>query len=215
MKPEWKRILNIVLSVLMAASVALMAFTIISVATFDQKDRNLFGYRLFVVTSDSMRATDFAAGDLIVVRQVDKQSLQIGDIISFTSTRAETYGQIITHKIREILIDESGKYGFVTYGTTTGVTDDGIVLEDYLLGKYQMRIPRVGEFFCFLKTTPGYIFFVLIPFSAMIAYYGISSVRQFQKYRESRLPQAKDETEGSKEGKQSVSDQSAENQRGE
>ena len=38
---------------------------------FDRTDRSLFGYKVFVVLSDSMSATDFRAGDIVLARKVD------------------------------------------------------------------------------------------------------------------------------------------------
>ena len=59
---------NIIIWIVMAVAVIMMVFTIVSVSTFDRADRSLFGYKVFVVMSDSMSATDFDAGDLIFVR---------------------------------------------------------------------------------------------------------------------------------------------------
>ena len=56
----------------------MMVFTIVSVTTFDRNDRALFGYKMYIVRSDSMSATDFKAGDLILVRSVDPATLQEG-----------------------------------------------------------------------------------------------------------------------------------------
>ena len=67
----------------------MMVFTIVSVNTFDRNDRDLFGYRCYIVVSDSMSKTDFNAGDLILVKEVDPTTLQVGDIISYQSQNAE------------------------------------------------------------------------------------------------------------------------------
>ena len=39
---------------MVALAVFMMIFTIVSVSTFDRADRNLFGYKAFIVLSDSM-----------------------------------------------------------------------------------------------------------------------------------------------------------------
>ena len=58
-----KKALNIVKKILVTlvflVAVAMMVFTIVSVTTFDRTDRNLFGYKAFIVLSDSMSKTDF------------------------------------------------------------------------------------------------------------------------------------------------------------
>ena len=66
---------------------------------------------------------DIKAGDLVLTRDVDPATLQPGDIIAFTSTNDENYGQTVTHKIRSLTTTADGEPGFITYGTTTD-TDD-------------------------------------------------------------------------------------------
>ncbi len=165
-------------------AVGMMIFTIVSVLTFDRADRNLFGYKAFIVLSDSMSKTDFDAGDLVLVKEVDCATLREGDIIAYTSQNDANYGETVTHKIRRRTTDANGNPGFVTYGTTTDTDDETVVTYPYVLGKYQSRIPKVGKFFQFLKTTPGYIVCILIPFLLLILLEGIRCIRLFRKYKE-------------------------------
>ena len=141
---------------MVALAVGMMIFTIVSVSTFDRANRNLFGYKAFIVLSDSMSKTDFSAGDLVLVKEVDPSALKEGDIIAYTSQNTSNYGETVTHKIRKITTDANGEPGFVTYGTTTDTDDETVVTYPYVLGKYSSHIPKVGSFFQFLKSTPGY-----------------------------------------------------------
>ncbi len=181
------KVLNIIRNVfvwlIVVLAVAMMIFTVVSVTTFDHTDRNLFGYKAFIVLSDSMKATDFDAGDLVLVKEVDCSTLKEGDIISYTSQNTSNYGETVTHKIRKLTTDASGNPGFITYGTTTDTDDEIIVTYPYVLGKYQRSIPKVGTFFQFLKTTPGYIVCILIPFLILILSEGIRCIRLFRKYK--------------------------------
>ena len=67
-----------------------------------------------------------------------------------------------------------------------------------------MRLPMVGRFFFFLKTTPGYVLFVLLPFLALILYYGIRGFLQFRKYRECEIAQLQKERESIETEKQAL-----------
>ena len=169
-----KIIRSIFVWLMVALAVFMMIFTIISVSTFDRADRNLFGYKAFIVLSDSMSKTDFNAGDLVLVK---------ADIIAYTSQNTSNYGETVTHKIRKITTDANGEPGFVTYGTTTDTDDETVVTYPYVLGKYSSHIPKVGAFFQFLKSTPGYIVCVLIPFLLLILLEGIRCIRLFRKYK--------------------------------
>lgn len=195
MAAMWKKISNIITIIITVAVFSLLIFTIISATTFDQQTKGLFGYKLFIVTSDSMRATDFATGDLIVIGKIDPTKLQPGDIISYISENPLNYGKNVTHKIREIHKNAQGDLEFVTYGTTSGVNDELRVPEDNVIGIYRMRIPKAGLFFAFIKTTPGYILFVLLPFLIMTVYYGIKGVMQFRRYRKCEMEELQKERE--------------------
>ena len=178
-----KIIRSIFVWLMVALAVFMMIFTIISVSTFDRADRNLFGYKAFIVLSDSMSKTDFDAGDLVLVKEVDPSTLKEGDIIAYTSQNTSNYGETVTHKIRKLTTDANGEPGFVTYGTTTDTDDETVVTYPYVLGKYSSRIPKVGAFFQFLKSTPGYIVCVLIPFLLLILLEGVRCIRLFRKYK--------------------------------
>lgn len=178
-----KIIRSIFVWLMVALAVFMMIFTIVSVSTFDRADRNLFGYKAFIVLSDSMSKTDFNAGDLVLVKAVDPSTLKEGDIIAYTSQNTSNYGETVTHKIRKLTTDANGEPGFVTYGTTTDTDDETVVTYPYVLGKYSSHIPKVGTFFRFLKSTPGYIVCVLIPFLLLILLEGIRCIRLFRKYK--------------------------------
>ena len=178
-----------------AIAVGMMIFTLISVNTFDQTDRNIFGFKFFIVTSDSMSATDFDAGDIAISKNVDPQTLREGDIITFLSQDSNSFGEVITHKIRRLTTDANGRPGFVTYGTTTDTDDESIVTHEYVVGKYVGRIPNVGSFFMFLKTTPGYILCILLPFLLLIFSQGLNCIRLFRQYKKEQMDEMKVERE--------------------
>lgn len=174
---------NVVTWIVVALAVAMMIFTIISATTLDRNNRSLFGRKMFIVNSDSMKATDFAAGDLILVKEVDPKTLKEGDIISYTSTNTENFGKLVTHKIRKLTTTASGDPGFITYGTTTGEDDKTVVTYPYIVGKYTGKIPKMGHFFQFLKTTPGYIVCILVPFMLLILSQAYESLKLFKQYK--------------------------------
>ena len=178
---------NILTWLLVIAAVAMMVFTIVSVATFDRSDRSLFGYKALIVLSDSMSKTDFDAGDLVLVKEVDPSTLKEGEIIAYQSTNTHNYGETVTHKIRRLTTDTNGNPGFVTYGTTTDTDDGNVVTYEYVLGRYQTRIPKVGTFFQFLKTTPGYLVCIFLPFLLLILIQGFNSIRLLRRYKQEQM----------------------------
>ena len=108
MKKVWKILSTVLVWAVVAVAVFMMVFTIISVNTFDRNDRSIFGFRFYIALSDSMSATDFDAGDLVLVKQTDPLKLEVGDIIAYQSQNTENYGETVTHKIRAKTMDENG-----------------------------------------------------------------------------------------------------------
>ena len=171
---------RIITTVILIFSVCVMIFTVISVNTVG-KDADFLGYKPYIVLSDSMKDT-FAVGDLSVSAQADPETLEPGDIITFTSIDPSNYGAVITHKIREIT-EYEGEPAFVTYGTTTGVDDSYPVPFDNVIGEYKFRLPKMGYFFEFLTTPAGYVTVILIPFLVLIALQGAKFFRLVRQYR--------------------------------
>ena len=194
-----KKIFNIIKDILVwmvvILTVGIMIFTVISVNTFDQNNRSIFGYKFYIVQSDSMSATDFDAGDVIFVKNVDPSTLKEGDIIAYISQNSHNYGDTVTHKIRSLVKDAMGEPGIVTYGTTTNTDDEMVVTYPYVLGKYTGRIPGIGNFFHFLKTTPGYILCILVPFLLLIGYNGLNCIRLFRRYKKEQMEELQAEKE--------------------
>jgi signal peptidase len=174
-------------------AVSMMIFTVVSVTTFNRNDRDLFGYKMYIVNSDSMAKTDFNAGDLILVKEVNPNTLEEGDIITFMSQDTDSFGETITHKIRRVTIDAEGNPGFITYGTTTDVDDETIVTYPYVLGKYESHIPGLGTFFNFLKTTPGYFVCIFFPFMLIIIYEGVKFFNLFRRYKKEQMEEMQSE----------------------
>lgn len=191
----WKVFCTILVWLVVVLAVFMMVFTIVSVTTFNSNQRTLFGYRALIVMSDSMSATDFSAGDLVLTRYVDPDTLQPGDIIAYSSLDPDSYGETITHKIRSRTTNASGEPGFVTYGTTTDTDDAIVVTYPYVLGKYTGRIPKAGSFFLFLKTTPGYIVCILLPFLLLILMEGVHCIRLFKQYKSEQQTELNEERE--------------------
>ncbi len=186
-------ILKVVTGILIAFTVFIMLFTVISVTTLDRNDRNLFGIRFYIVQTDSMSPSEnnadldvhFNAGDIILIKNVkDPTALESGQIIAFISTNKASYGETVTHMIREPRYNSRGALlGYVTFGTNTGADDEALVEPEYVIGEYAGKLPGVGHFFAFVKSTPGYICCILIPFLLLILYNGADVIRLFRKYK--------------------------------
>ena len=156
-----------VLTVAVAILVVIMTvLTVFSMVFNRDGTASVFGVQAYVVQSDSM-TPEFAAGDVIFSEEVNPEELVAGDIITFISRDSASYGQTITHCIRKVTT-HNGELAFITYGIATGVDDGTPAAASDVLGRYVFRIAGLGSFFEFLKSVPGYIVCILLPFLAII-----------------------------------------------
>lgn len=156
-----------VLTVAVAILVVIMTvLTVFSMVFNRDGTASVFGAQAYVVQSDSM-TPEFAAGDVIFSEEVNPEELVAGDIITFISRDSASYGQTITHCIREVTT-YNGELAFITYGIATGVDDGTPAAASDVLGRYTFRIAGLGSFFEFLKSVPGYIVCILLPFLVII-----------------------------------------------
>lgn len=156
-----------VLTVAVAILVVIMtALTVFSMVFNRDGTASVFGAQAYVVQSDSM-TPEFAAGDVIFSEEVNPEELVAGDIITFISRDSASYGQTITHCIRKVTT-HNGELAFITYGIATGIDDGTPAAASDVLGRYTFRIAGLGSFFEFLKSVPGYIVCILLPFLVII-----------------------------------------------
>lgn len=105
---------------------------------------SIFGIKTFTIISSSMEPT-FKIDDIIFVKKIDENQLQIGDIISFIQDK-----DIITHRIEKIEKNEGGLV-FITKGDANSTTDINKVKLSQIEGKYIFKISKVGKIFYILK----------------------------------------------------------------
>lgn len=102
----------------------------------------VFGYSFMNVLTNSMQS-EIPQGSLVVVKDVDKNSIQIGNDITFMKD-AET---LVTHRVIGITenYEDTGERGFETWGIENERSDFDIVLAVNVVGVVKTHIPKVGE----------------------------------------------------------------------
>ncbi|MBD3172795.1 signal peptidase I [Candidatus Bathyarchaeota archaeon] len=108
---------------------------------------------LMVVTTGSMEPT-IKPGDLIYVKGVPADEIQVNDIITFKPPRDYVRGTLITHRVIDIQYDSNEIY-YKTKGDNNPSVDPWTVTSKDLVGRQTAVLPNVGSFFLWIKTPAG------------------------------------------------------------
>ncbi len=163
MKSILSKILNRVLTVVIV--IQLIFCVILMVRSAGGGDGDLFGYRFYYITSPSMEP-EIMVGSQIIVKETDRESLRVNDIITFKSRDPSIMGYPNTHRIVEITKDEYGNKAFVTKGDNNLTSDSYLVYPEEIYGKVVAVSPVLKGlimFYSFASTPMGFTVVVVMP----------------------------------------------------
>lgn len=166
-------------------SVLLVFLTITCATLFFQiitrSEVNLFGYRFYYVLTESMYPT-IKPHSLILIKEVDPNTLVEGDIISFRSSDPAIYGMINTHRIVEIRYEEN-KRTFITMGDNNPEPDLYTVSDADIKGKVLHHSPPLKiltGLLGFTATAKGFWVVVILPLMLIASGFLESFIREFK-----------------------------------
>ena len=164
-----KRGTEIFISVVLWAVILLAAlFAFTTLATKDTNQvASLAGYTPLTVASDSMSPT-FRAGDLIIIRKCDPQTLKEGDIVTFHTIINNEFA-LNTHRITEIQ-DLGGARNYVTKGDNNELADIHMIADGDIVGKYVCHLAGFGKVMSFLSSSLGFLLVIVLPLLIFFIY---------------------------------------------
>ncbi len=179
-----KKILSIIGRVICVALVALMVFILVS--RLSGKTPNLFGYKFYIIATDSMTPS-LEVGDVIISKNVkDFSKLELDDVITYNCEKGKLAGMSITHRIVEIN-EENGEFSFRTQGTKEGATIDEYAVEEYQIdGVMITKVPLIGKLITFI-TKPMVFFILIISPLCVCLFFEIKKVFEIYKNKEGEV----------------------------
>lgn len=164
-----KRGTEIFISVVLWAVILLAAlFAFTTLATRDTNQvASLAGYTPLTVASDSMSPT-FRAGDLIIIRKCDPETLKEGDIVPFHTIINNEFA-LNTHRITEIQ-DLGGARSYVTKGDNNELADIHMIADGDIVGKYVCHLAGFGKVMSFLSSSLGFLLVIVLPLLIFFIY---------------------------------------------
>ena len=140
----------------------------------------LFGF--YIIVSPSMVPT-IQINDGIIIKRLDHDNYDIGDIITFSSNDSNYEGLTVTHRVVKKKNVKMNNSMYTTKGDNNPVIDPSLVDTDSIYGKVLVKIPKIGYVRTFFSKPINYFFSLLIPIIIMIVY-EFYRIRQMIKEKE-------------------------------
>ena len=145
-----KRIIDIIIIILLYNIILVFISCINKI-----EDISLFGYKAYRITTDSM-SPSINTGDVIIVKKVQEEKLQVGDVITF-----KQQDKVITHRITHI-DEQDGKKQYTTKGDNNNLEDNEKIEYSEIEGQNVLTIPKLGYFIYALENQIVFLFIILI-----------------------------------------------------
>lgn len=153
------------------------------------KDKSVFGYRTYVIASNSMYPV-LEYGDVILVKEIDYDEIEVNDIVTYQGLVGEFKNKVITHEVIEIFYekDEKDEKVLKTKGrANTGV--DPSVYEEQVYGKFTYRFVLISFISKIVRNELGFILFIFIPFGILFVLEFINMIKETKRRELEKLVQ--------------------------
>lgn len=171
-----KKVFLQIINILSVVIIALALFVLLSVVLTRRGDTpNVLGFSAFRVVSGSMRP-ELQEDDLIVIKRVAPDKIEVGDIISFYSPDPELRGAVNTHRVAAVA-EEGGQYVFTTKGDANMIEDKYGVRGDEVLGKVVLVSALLGKLSRLAANPLVFIPLILVPLLAILLTNLVRTVR--------------------------------------
>ena len=141
------------------------------------------GYSLFRVETGSMEPT-ISTGALLICKEADMEDIAVNDIICYRSKSKQMLGQVITHRVVQILESGTGEILLETKGDANTVSDGFFVASNNLVGKvvwYSGQKNILADIVGFVTGRIGFFGCIVIPVLLVSGLLLRDSVKDIQK----------------------------------
>lgn len=159
------KILNVISILMIICSLGVLLTVVM---TKKGEAPSVLGYSLFRVMTGSMEP-NIPTNSLIVVRNVEVQTLEKGDVISFYSRDPSLMGEVNTHRILDIR-ELDGRYVFTTKGDANNVEDRYVTYGEDIIGKVVFSSYRLGQAVRLISNPILFVPLIIIPLAIMLGH---------------------------------------------
>lgn len=142
----------------------------------------LFGYKAYIITTNSMEPS-ISSGDVVIVKKYDEKQIKVGDIITYKQKE-----ELITHRVVDIKENEHERR-FITKGDNNNIEDTEGTNYNNIKGTIIVTIPYLGNIIRILENKM--IFLVIILVILILFFYKIHIQEKKENRREKKLNEEK------------------------
>lgn len=152
----------------------------------------VMGFSLLRVLTDSMEP-EIPAQSMLLVKEVDPQTLEIGDVITFFSSAPTLSGVLNTHRIVRIETPHSNLQ-FVTKGDANESEDPQLVPASQVVGKVLCVSPAFGKAVGLLSAPLIFGTVILVPLAFMLVASLLGDLRRARRVGKEDAQKPEDHT---------------------
>ena len=141
-----KKVIKIVLKILyqILVIICLIVAAVIILQKVTASNKSIAGYRIFRVITGSMEP-EYDIGQVVISKEVDPNSIKVGDDIVYLGTYGEYSGKIIMHSVVGIDKEANGNLNFHARGLHSSSVEDPQIKDSQIYGvvKFKSKILTV------------------------------------------------------------------------
>jgi len=160
--PKSKKITNAILNFFLALSILIVALAAVWAIFFRSEDTFLFGYKPFIVASESMEPA-IKKHAVVLIKKIDYDDINAGEVVAFKSSQMS--GKVALHRVVDVTPD-----GILTKGDANRIVDEYPVTQDVYLGREIWHTNLTASLLEVLQTPRDIFLFIVLPLLFIITF---------------------------------------------
>ncbi len=154
-------------------------------------NKSIGGYRVFTILTGSMKGV-YDINDVVLVKEVDKKTLKVGDDIAYLGEKDSYKGKIVTHRI--INIENKNNQMIIHTKGVSNILEDPVITNNKIYGKVESKLTFISLINKTIKNKYGFFFLIFVPL-VLVIFLEIADTITDQKLEKQLLKKRESEDE--------------------
>lgn len=154
-------------------------------------NKSIGGYRIFTILTGSMKGV-YDINDVVLVKEVDKKTLKLGDDIAYLGEKDSYKGKIVTHRI--INIENKNNQMIIHTKGVSNILEDPVITNNKIYGKVESKLTFISLINKTIKNKYGFFFLIFVPL-VLVIFLEIADTITDQKLEKQLLKKRESEDE--------------------